>query len=365
MNATNGKPTGVPAVLPTATSAFSYDSTNFKLCAYVAAWKCTAALSDIAEWAPAPGTESGDLIAITTTPNPVNDPTAPTVFAKTSNAYDEKIAGVISEYAENEQSANGYKLSDDYHAVTLAGRVPVKVSTENGPVASGDPLTSSSIPGVAMKATESGPIVGKALGAYDNSDPTAVGKIMVFVSVGWYVKPLAENSEQQSATSSASISTNSLSIGDYKLAIDADNNLAATIPAGSKLIFKDPAGQALAWVSSLGEAVFEKVTALVGDFNKLVFGELIAKKDAKIAGEASFEVGATEILIKSDKVTDGSLINLTPTSKTEGLSLYVKEKKPGEGFVVALERSVGDQPAEATPSASHPIKFTWFILNQE
>ena len=36
-------------------------------------------------------------------------------------------------------------------AIALAGRVPVKVSTENGPIMKGDLLTSSSKPGYAMK----------------------------------------------------------------------------------------------------------------------------------------------------------------------------------------------------------------------
>ena len=297
--------------------------------------------------------------------------------------YDSKVVGVIS-------TDPGIKLSEweetaDTRHVALAGRVPVKVSTENGAIAPGDPLTSSSTPGVAMKATQSGPIVGKALESFSCSQSTdygpqpdgnqavdggqsavdsCYGKIMVFVSVGWYVAPLG-NGEQQMANSSASISTNSLSIGDYKLAIDADNNLSATIPAGSKFVFKDPAGQALAWVSSLGEAFFEKVTALVGDFGKLVFGELVASKDSQVAGQASFEPDQTEVFIESEKVTESSLIYITPTTKLQGLNPYIKDKKPGEGFVVGLERSVGDLPDQATASAATAIKFNWLIINQE
>ena len=38
---------------------------------------------------------------------------------------------------------------------------------ENGPIAAGDPLTSSSVPGVAMKATASGYVIGKALESFD------------------------------------------------------------------------------------------------------------------------------------------------------------------------------------------------------
>ena len=38
--------------------------------------------------------------------------------------------------------------------LALAGRVPVMVSDENGPIRPGDLLTTSSTPGVAMKATK-------------------------------------------------------------------------------------------------------------------------------------------------------------------------------------------------------------------
>src|SRR5690606_7867210 len=53
-------------------------------------------------------------------------------------------------------------------AVALAGRVPVKVSTENGPIRVGDLLTTSTTPGHAMKyepgtGRGEGVVLGKAL----------------------------------------------------------------------------------------------------------------------------------------------------------------------------------------------------------
>jgi hypothetical protein len=53
----------------------------------------------------------------------------------------------------------------NYKPIALAGRVPCKVSTENGPIKAGDLLTTSSTPGHAMKANEPwrGGIIGTAL----------------------------------------------------------------------------------------------------------------------------------------------------------------------------------------------------------
>lgn len=66
--------------------------------------------------------------------------------------------------------------------IALAGRVPTRVSTANGPIQAGDQLAPSSLPGVAVKAIGAGPVVGVALEHYADS---AEGLISVFVKPGW------------------------------------------------------------------------------------------------------------------------------------------------------------------------------------
>lgn len=95
-------------------------------------------------------------------------PTAPT------------LAGVIS-------TAPGYRIMSNkkgWHPVALAGRVPVKISLENGPICIGDYLTSSSISGVAMKATKPGRVIGQALEAYDRKNKS--NKILSFVNAHFW-----------------------------------------------------------------------------------------------------------------------------------------------------------------------------------
>jgi hypothetical protein len=271
----------------------------------------------------------------------------------TSKPYDHKVLGVVSEYA-------GVTLGR-YHEnalpVALTGRVITAVSSENGPIKPGDLLTSSSTSGFAMKATKAGYIVGRALTSFEEE---GFGSVLANINVHYADPNQIELTALEISTDSAQLATDSA-----LLRLDSENNLVASVSAGAKFVWENTAGQVVAWVSDTGEALFSKVTALVGDFTKLVFGEAVVKKDAKTAGEGSFASGETEVFIESDKVNEESLINLTPTSKTNGLSLYIKEKKVGEGFVVALERNAGDQPEQATASATTAIKFTWFILNQE
>ncbi|MDD2731292.1 MAG: hypothetical protein PHW33_04190, partial [Candidatus Portnoybacteria bacterium] len=62
--------------------------------------------------------------------------------------------------------------------IALAGRVPTRVSTANGTIAIGDYLAASDMPGVAVRATGTGNVVGIALEPYTLPE---VGLISVFV----------------------------------------------------------------------------------------------------------------------------------------------------------------------------------------
>lgn len=90
-------------------------------------------------------------------------------------AYDPRIAGVYS-------TKPGFLLGmiPDGAPVALTGRVPTKVSPVNGAIAIGDALTTSEYPGVAMKATKPGMILGYALEATNTTST-----IEVFVKTGY------------------------------------------------------------------------------------------------------------------------------------------------------------------------------------
>jgi len=305
------------------------------------------------------------------------DNSLPAGAKKSSKLYDSQMLGVVS-------TAPGWTLDDAIGLgfgravpVALVGRVPVKVNGEGGPIAVGDLITSSPTPGVGMKATRAGYVIGRALTAFncpdsptsevagtDSSDggSSCQGAVLAFVNTH-YANPvnLASDGDLYNELNESSIP-----LGVQPLiSLDKKNNFVATISANAKFVWQNSVGDVVAWVSDTGEAVFEKVTALVGDFQKLVFGELAVKKDAQTAGEFTFDPDQTEVFIKSDKVTEGSLIYVTPTTKTDGLTLYIKEQKTAEGFTVALERSLGDLPNQATASAKQTIKFNWLIINQD
>ncbi|OGY10486.1 MAG: hypothetical protein A3E16_04315, partial [Candidatus Blackburnbacteria bacterium RIFCSPHIGHO2_12_FULL_44_25] len=85
------------------------------------------------------------------------------VLRKSYVTYEPRMVGVISTSPGlTLGSIDGDSGTTDKRVLALAGRVPVKVNGEGGPINIGDYLTSSSTPGVAMKATRPGPIVAIA-----------------------------------------------------------------------------------------------------------------------------------------------------------------------------------------------------------
>jgi len=146
-------------------------------------------------------TEAGDVLAA----DPDNDESV----IKSSIPYDSAVVGIVStqphmligmELVMDEETGERY---EDVSAakLALAGRVPVKVTDENGPIERGDLLTTSSKSGYAMKWTlldanqaqdfdelksmlaenerRRNAVVGKALGNLDSGD----GKIVALVKL--------------------------------------------------------------------------------------------------------------------------------------------------------------------------------------
>ena len=178
--------------------------------------------------------EKGDLLVI----NPNSDGQV----RKSTEAYQSSVIGVASTnpaiVMDEDNITFGKNLGDNFNPikpyVALAGRVPVKISAENGSITPGDSLTSSSIPGVAMKATAKGPTVGKALEPFSGS---GVGKISMFVNVSWY---------------------------DPGVLVDSGGDAAQVNPDDSVTKIASPTIEA-------EEGIFEKITAtIVGTFEKLI-----------------------------------------------------------------------------------------------
>ena len=122
------------------------------------------------------GIEAGDVVVINDDGN----------YERSQEPYDYSIAGVESgDRGRFRLKAGSIEREEGQRQVGMMGHILTKVSIENGPISPGDPLTTSSLPGHAMKATKSGYVVGKALKSFDGSQG-ATGMIEVLINPGWF-----------------------------------------------------------------------------------------------------------------------------------------------------------------------------------
>ena len=126
---------------------------------------------NVSEWV-----EAGDVVEI--------DPEHVGFFRKATGQYSRRVAGIISTspgvILGNDVDDPMGEWDDNRPVLAIAGRVPVKTSTENGPIAVGDLLVSSSIPGVAMKgapAVSIGAVVGKAMEPLESGEGVIMAQV--------------------------------------------------------------------------------------------------------------------------------------------------------------------------------------------
>ncbi len=134
--------------------------------------------------------EHFDIQALENAPRPgmvvCIDPSHPGELTVSSRAYDRTVAGVISGAGGVNpgmlMGQSGTK-ADGKHPVALTGRVYCLADTANGAIQPGDLLTTSGLPGHAMKVTDpgqaQGAIIGKAMTALDHGQ----GLVLVLVSL--------------------------------------------------------------------------------------------------------------------------------------------------------------------------------------
>jgi len=111
------------------------------------------------------------------------NPDDPGKLTVSDKPYDKRVAGIL---AGANGLGSGVRLGGEryHHALAIAGRVYCNVEASRNGVEPGDLLTTSSIPGYAMKAGHSrraaGAIVGKAMQKLKKGQK---GQILVLISL--------------------------------------------------------------------------------------------------------------------------------------------------------------------------------------
>jgi hypothetical protein len=305
---------------------------------------------------------------------------------KCTTPYDKTTFGVIT-------TTPGLVIGDieDVKAkaaapVVLAGRTPIRVSTENGPIKAGDLLTPSSNPGVAMRATKAGQIVGQAMAPYNGE---GVGTTMVFVKtnfshgsvsglvsetagadfgrqmLGYLVgedTPLSQPAEMSDIftdrvvagleITAPKVTTDTLAANTIEAATAKDITLKLAEEGG--LVVKNSSGEAVLSFGSAGaslaldldvkggleiggdatfqgKAVFKRLVTFI---EKTVFrndvsfeGHILTEGDPPAATIESAAGAASEARVEGNDTAGQLSLKLGP-SPTSGKALQVKFKKP-------------------------------------
>ncbi|MDZ4242496.1 MAG: hypothetical protein U1D99_06705, partial [Candidatus Omnitrophota bacterium] len=248
-----------------------------------------------------------------------------TPVEKVSKAYDRKALGVVS---TDPAFIMGWSKNVTDINVSLAGRVPVKVTAENGPIRTGDLLVAASTPGHAMKYNPDGnnlvpppegsnlvSVVGVALEDFDGAE----GTILVFVNLEHQRLTVATSNdlatiitieEPESQSTLPNIRFNANAIFAAKLAAESGN---WALDDEGKLVIK--------------EIETEKI--------KITSDNLPAGRQGTV-GFGRIRLNSDTVDIANTNVTDKSLIFVTFVNDLAGKSYYVSQKVASVYFTVKL-----------------------------
>lgn len=255
--------------------------------------------------------QPGDVVSV--------DGTITEGVKKSNIAYDSAVFGIVS---TRPGMIIGSPTTSALKTVPIAlnGRVPVKVSSENGVINVGDALTASSVPGVAMKATKAGAIIGMAMTGFDGQ---GLGTVLAYVKSG-------------STTGSKIASSDGRAILNELLTQQSE-----VAPTNVSDIFSDRLAAGV-------EVITPKVTAKEVDLNGVLsmFGA-DGKENVRIdsLGNAMFAGTITADTIEAKKILGYSIL----TNSIEALSSKVD--------------TLATASAQATPSASPAINVADLVSN--
>ena len=153
----------------------------------------------------------------------------------------------------------------------------------------------------------------------------------------------------------------------------------ATQSAFGKLLVKGINGQVVASIDASGSARFASI-GIDADYSATQSGTIIAAADNyqengeyspaiktnATAGIAFLPANESEIMIYNSKITDQSLIYITPLTNTSNKVIFVKSKKATEkeeGLPAEASAKVGWFKVGIDTPINQEIKFNWWIIN--
>ncbi len=243
--------------------------------------------------------------------------------------------------------------------IALTGTVPVKVTTENGPIRRGDLLTTSdTIPGVAMKATS--PEAGTLGIALEDYEGEGVGYVQILLSINNKVpSPLDSNN--------SSLVFNSYSSGvDDTESSSIDNSTSISTSSPINIIDESDYGEVTVEIAPqeefgnvkvLGEAEFAgrvRVVEIEVDTRIIVKGDIIVAGDLDLSGAITTWMWDGSVLAdSSDDIELGDAVAVIGDNLVRTMWANDPGFRPAVGIAVAIKLfdSLSTDELASMPSA--------------
>ncbi len=247
----------------------------------------------------------------------VSDPTAIGIISTKPGLTLGDQSGLTPGYKEEQFSAEAPGV-----AVALAGRVPVKVSLENGVIEPGDYLTTSSTPGVVMRATKAGSTIGRAMERFDGRS--------TIVAIGDANSTLDESITSHPATQSGVVSTQD------KTFADLDKGIGVIMAFVDNSYYNPQTANTMGSLQDLYNLVFQPSTDASGSVQPTLLGQFILQTSLGEVVEQAI-VGSEAML---GQVTAGDITAQSITTN----ELTIKDMKLDD-YIAMIVKDIQDKKA--------------------
>jgi hypothetical protein len=260
------------------------------------------------------------------------------------------VAGYIGNYSED---------TKDQTVVGMLGQIDTWVTTENGQIQTGDPVTGGSIPGFGAKAISSGEIIGRVLASQEeiqkelatancpahlrnmlDSDGNICkcGRVTVYVSVRWH------DPERQKISRTNDIYIDVEDDGASQNEEEASMYALAQKKSSDNIKMKNDG-------KNLIQQSKHNLAPKTGDTTVVVSSNVRA-------GSAKISADSKELRILHPGITENTFILLTPVTDNPGLTISLKEIHLcraeditcTNGFTVITNKPAGGE-----------LQFNWMI----
>lgn len=270
---------------------------------------------------------------------------------RTTTAYDGKIIGVVTtpdrgtsynDLNYDDFSGTGSRKDNPAWAnVGMLGQVYVKVSIENGEVKAGDRLTSSTVKGIAMKATKGGRVLGYALQPWTGREtrdaeapqqplPSGVGMILAYIQPTWQ-----QSEEREYAVTDVTLNA---AIGYPDTAINSFMEGEAP-----KYTMVDKLNNLITKTAVFADAVVGNIKAGMIQSKQVTTETIVVKKGLTFTGDDGLQNITFDN--KGNATFAGTITaNTIKAKKIEGLEIITDK-------ITALTDSVSGLVSESTDSA--------------